>query len=125
MIRQPPKVGAIQFHHEPESTNTSSADVTTTTFQGTHHLSYSISTRRCKIPLTKVFSNPESFKSDFNSELLLLQELLNENPRYRSFSWQVLRKASRAKTYIGDGSHDPSLLSQCTKRSEDYVRGAR
>jgi len=28
MIRQPPKVGAIQFHHEPESTNTSQARVT-------------------------------------------------------------------------------------------------
>jgi len=34
MIRQPPKVGAIRFHHEPESTNTSHANVTATTFQG-------------------------------------------------------------------------------------------
>ena len=34
MIRQPPKVGAIRFHHEPESSNTSHADVTATTFQG-------------------------------------------------------------------------------------------
>ena len=32
MIRQPPKVGAILFHHEPESTNTSHANVTATTF---------------------------------------------------------------------------------------------
>ena len=27
IIRQPPKVGAIRFHHEPESSNTSHADV--------------------------------------------------------------------------------------------------
>ena len=53
--------------------------------------------------LTKVFSIPESFKSDLHSELLL-QERFDENPKYRSFSWQVLRKASEffgAKTYIG------------------------
>ena len=30
MIRQPPKVRAIRFHHEPESSNTSLADVTVT-----------------------------------------------------------------------------------------------
>ena len=35
MIRHPPKVGAVRFHHEPESTNTSHASVTATTFQGT------------------------------------------------------------------------------------------
>jgi len=35
MIRQLPKVGAIRFPHEPESTNTSHAHVTATTFQGT------------------------------------------------------------------------------------------
>ena len=49
-------------------------------------------------------SNPESFKSDLHSELLL-QERLDENPKYRFFSWQVLRKASEffgAKTYIGE-----------------------
>ena len=34
MIRQPPKVGAIRFHHELESSNTSHADVTVNTFQG-------------------------------------------------------------------------------------------
>ena len=36
---------------------------------------------------------------------ILLQERLDENPKYRSFSWQVLRKASDffgAKTYIGE-----------------------
>jgi len=35
MIRHPPKVGAAQFHHKPESTDTSHAGVTATTFQGT------------------------------------------------------------------------------------------
>jgi len=54
--------------------------------------------------LTKVFSNPELFGADLHSELLL-QECLDENPKHRSFSWQVLRKASEffgAKTYIGE-----------------------
>jgi hypothetical protein len=52
MICQPPKVGAIWFHHEPESTNTSHANVTATTFQGTtrchlsHYLQRTIPTRR-------------------------------------------------------------------------------
>jgi len=57
MIRQPLEVGAIRFHHEPESSNTSHADVTATTFQGTTSVIISrglyqlegrtISTRRC------------------------------------------------------------------------------
>ena len=96
MIRQPPKVGAIQFHHEPESSNTSHADVTplhsdvtATTFQGTISVitsrgPYQLEGARWHL-LTKVFSNPESFKFDFYSEILL-QERLDENPKYRSFS---------------------------------------
>ena len=35
LMCQPPKVGAIRFHYEPESTNTSRANVTATTLQGT------------------------------------------------------------------------------------------
>jgi len=99
MIRQPPKVGTIRFHHELESANTSHADVTATTFQGTTSVitsrrPYQLEGARWHLRvLTKVFSNPESFKSDFHSELLL-QERLDENPKCRSFSWQVLRKAS-------------------------------
>jgi len=108
MIRQPPKVGAIRFHREPESSNTSHADVTATTFQDTTSVitsrgPYQLEGARWHL-LTKVFSNPESFKFDFHSEMLL-QERLDENPKYRSFSWQVLRKASEffgAKTYIGE-----------------------
>jgi len=97
MIRQSPKDGTIRFHHEPESTNNSHADVTATTFQGTTSVitfrgPYQLEGARWHL-LTKVFSNPESFKSDFHSEVLL-QERLDENPKYRSFSWQVLRKAS-------------------------------
>ena len=101
MIRQPPKVGAIRFYHEPESSNTSHADVNATTFQGTTSVitsrgpsrgPYQLEGARWHL-LTKVFSNPESFKFDFHSEILL-QERLDENPKYRSFSWQVLRKAS-------------------------------
>jgi len=108
MIRQPPKFGAIRFHHELESTNTSHADVTATTFQGTTSINTSRGPHQLEGArwhlLTKVLSNPESFKSDFHSELLL-QERLDENPKYRSFSWQVLRKASEffgATTYIGE-----------------------
>jgi len=97
MIRQLPKVAAIRFHHEPESSNTSHAGVTSTTFQFTT----SIFTSRGPYQLegamwhllTKVFSNPESFGADLHSELLL-QERLDKNPKHRSFSWQVLRKAS-------------------------------
>jgi len=90
MIRQPPKVGAIWLHHELESSNTSHADVTATTCQGTTSVitsrgSYQLEGARWHL-LTKVFSNPESFKVDFHSEILL-QERLDENPKYRSFSW--------------------------------------
>jgi len=88
MIRQKPKVGAIRFHHEPESSNTSHADVTATTFQGTTSITsrgpYQLEGARWHL-LTKVFSNLESFKFDFHSEILL-QERLDENPKYRSFS---------------------------------------
>jgi len=88
MIRQPAKVGAIRFHHEPESSNTSHADVTATTFQGTTSVMtsrgpYQLEGARWHL-LTKVFSNPESFKFDFHSELHL-QERLDENPKYGSF----------------------------------------
>jgi len=76
MIRQSLKVGAIRFHHEPESTNTSHADVTATTFQGTISVitsrgPYQLEGARWHL-LTKVFINPESFKSDFHSGLLVL-----------------------------------------------------
>jgi len=52
----------------------------------------------------RTFINPDSFKSDLHSELLL-QQRLDENLMCRSFSWQVLRKASKffgAKIYIGE-----------------------
>jgi len=125
MICQPPKVGAIWFHHEPESSNTSHADVTATTFQGTTSVitsrgPYQLEGARWHL-LTKVFSNPESFKFDFHSEILL-QERLDENPKYRSFSWQVLRKASDffgAKTYIGEtGLTTPPFFSNARRRTK-------
>ena len=118
MIRQLPKVETIRFHQEPESTNTSHANVTATTFQGTT----SVITSRGPYHLegaswhllTKVFCNPESFRADLHTELLL-QERLDENPKYRSFLWQVLRKASEffgANPYIGErGLTTPPLFS--------------
>jgi len=84
MIRQPPKVGAIRFHHEPESINTSHLGVTATAFQGTTSVitsrgPYQLEGARWHL-LTKIFSNPESFGADLHSELLL-QEHLDENPK--------------------------------------------
>ena len=63
MIRQPPKIGAIRFHHEPESSNTSHADVTATTLQGTTSVissrgPYQLEGARWHL-LTKVFSKPD------------------------------------------------------------------
>jgi len=89
MIHQPPKVGAIRFHDEPESTNTSHADVTAITFQGiisviTFRRPYQLESARWHL-LTKVFSNPELFRADLHSELLL-QEHLDKNSKYRCFS---------------------------------------
>ena len=53
------------------------------------------------------------------SRLILLQERLDENPKYRSFSWQVLRKASEffgAKTYIGEtGLTTPPFFSNARR----------
>ena len=65
MISQLPKVGAIRFHHEPESINISHAGVTATTFQGTTSVitsrgTYQLEGARWHL-LTKFFSNPESF----------------------------------------------------------------
>ena len=130
MIRQPPKVGAIQFHHEAESSNTSHADVTATTFQGTTSVSnsrgpYQLEGARCTSVLTKVFSNPESFKVDFHSEIFL-QERLDENPKYRSFSWQVLRKTSEffgTKTYIGETSLTTPPFFPNTRRGTKTMWG--
>ena len=69
MIRQPPKVRAIRFHHEPESTDTSHAHYITR-----HHFSsrgaYPLEGARWHL-LTKVFSKPESLKADLHPELLL------------------------------------------------------
>jgi len=108
MICQPPKFGAIRSHHEPESINTSRSGVTAATFQGTTSVitsrgSYQLEGARWRL-LTKVFSNQESFEAELHSELLL-QQRLDENPKHRSFSWQVLCKASEffgAKTYSGE-----------------------
>ena len=48
-----------------------------------------------------------------------MQERLDENPKYRSFSWQVLRKASEifgAKTYIGEmGLTTPPFFSNARR----------
>jgi len=107
MIRQPPRVGAVRFHHEPESKDTSHAGETATTFQGTTSVitargPYQLESARWHL-LTKVFSNVASFRVDLQSEIHL-QERLDDNPKYRFCSWQVLCRAADifgAKTYIG------------------------
>ena len=53
---------------------------------------------------------------------ILLQERLDENLKCRSFSWQVLRKASEffgAKTYIGEtGLTTPPFFSNARRRTK-------
>jgi len=97
MICHPPKVGAVRFHHESESIKTAIAVLTATTFQSTTSVISARGPYQLKDAswhfLSKVFSNPTSFEADLHSELLL-QERLDENPKHRSFAWQVLRKAS-------------------------------
>jgi len=125
IIRQPPKpwkVGAIWFHHELESINTSHAGVKATTFQGTtlvitSRRPYQIEGARWNL-LTKVFSSSASFEPNLHSELFL-QEHLDENPKHISFSWQVLRKASEffgAKPYIGETGLTTTPFSSNARR---------
>jgi len=110
MIRQSMEVGTVWFHYEPESTVTSHAGVTATTFQGTTSVitargQYQLEGTRWHL-LAKVFSNMASYKADLQSEILI-QEVFDNNPKHRSFSWQVLRRAMNifgAKTYIGETS---------------------
>jgi len=124
------RVGAIRFHHEPESSNTSRADVTATTFQGTTSVitsrgPYQLECARWHL-LTKIFSNPESFRADLHSELLL-QERLDENIKYRYFSWQILREASEfsgAKTYIGETGLTTPLFFSNARRGAKIMWGA-
>jgi len=40
--------------------------------------------------LTQVFSDPARFKADLQREISL-QESLDNDPKYRSFAWQVLQ----------------------------------
>ena len=79
MIRQPPKVGAVRFHYEPESINTSSNTFQFTTSFVTPRGPYQLEGARWHL-LTEVFSNPASFEADLHSELRL-QEHLDENSK--------------------------------------------
>ena len=53
---------------------------------------------------------------------LLLQECLDENPKYRSFSWHVLRKASEffgAKPYMSEtGLTTPPFFLNARRRAK-------
>ena len=108
LLRHPPPVGAVRFYHEPESTDSSHAGVKATTFQGltaiiTQRGPYQLEGARWHL-LTQVFSTAASFKTDLQAEILL-QKSLDSNPKYRSFSWQSLRRAKKvfgAETYIGE-----------------------
>jgi len=56
-----------------------------------------------------------------------MQERLDENPKYRSFSWQVLRKASEffgAKTYIGETGLTTPPFSSNAGRGAKITWGA-
>jgi len=131
MIRQPMEVGAVWFHYEPESTVTPHAGVTATTFQGTTSVitargQYQLEGTRWHL-LTKVFSNMASYKADLQSEIFI-QEVFDNNPKHRSYSWQVLRRAINifgAKTYIRETSLTTPHFFLCSQRGQGNVRCAR
>jgi len=85
MIYHLPRIGAVRFHHAPESMDTSHAGVTATTFQGTTSVitargPYQLEGARWHL-LTKVFSNELFFQADLQSEIYQ-QEHLDDNPKY-------------------------------------------
>jgi len=97
MIQDPPEVGAVRIHMDPESLDTSYGGLTASTFQGLATLitpagPFKMEGARCHL-LSKVFSSPEDIKIDLNRERLL-QETMDKDTNCRSFAWKVLRRPS-------------------------------
>ena len=96
MIKDPPAVGAVRIHMDPESLDTSFGGHTARTFQGVASLitpagPFKMEGARWHL-LSKVFSSPEDIKTDLYKEALL-QESMDKDPNCRSFAWKVLRQA--------------------------------
>jgi len=108
MIRDPSNLGVVRFYHDPESLDSSHAGVIARTFQGTTSIitdrsPFQIEGARWHL-LNHVLSDQAYFHSNLQTEISL-QESLDTDPKYRSFSWQALRRAREvfdATIYIGE-----------------------
>ena len=108
MIKNPPAVGAVRFHMDPESLDTSFGGFTASILEGVVTLitpagPFRMEGARWHL-LSQVFSSPEDLKTDLLKERLL-QETMDKDPNCRLFARKVLRQAKLAvgaTTYIGD-----------------------
>jgi len=101
MIQDPSSLGLVRFYHESESLDSSHAGVTATTFQGTTSIitdrsPFQIEGARWHL-LTQVLSDQAHFNSSLQTEISL-QESLDTDPNYRSFSWQALDGPGKCST---------------------------
>jgi len=98
-IQNPPEVGAVRIHMDPESLDTSYGGLTASTFQEVATLitpagPFKMEGARWHL-LPKVFSSPGDIKTDLNRERPL-QETMDKDTNCRSFAWKVLRQAKLA-----------------------------
>ena len=89
MIKNPPAVGAVSIHMDPESIDTLFLGITANTFQGVATLitpagPFKMEGVRWHLR-TQVFSSPQDMKADLYKEGLF-QEAMDEDPNCRSFS---------------------------------------
>jgi len=131
MIKNPPAVGAVKIHMDPESIDTSSGGFTTHTLQGVAILITPADPFKMELSwwllLTQVFSSLEDTKTDLNKERLL-QETMDKDPNCRSFSWKVQRKAKLevgATTYIEDTALTASPFLDNVVRGGSTTWGSR
>jgi len=110
MIKNPPAVGVVRIHIDPESVDTSFGGITVSTFQGAATLITLAGPFRKEGArwhlLSQVFSSPEDIKTDlYKLEERFLQETMVKYLNCRLFAWKVLRQAKLAvgaTTYIGN-----------------------
>ena len=108
IFKNPPAVGAVGIHVDPESLGTLFGGYTAITFQGVTTLitpagPFRMEGARLHL-LSQVFSFLEDVRTDLHKERLL-QETMDKDPNCRSFAWKILLQAKLAvgaTTYIGD-----------------------
>ena len=93
MIKNPPGVGAVRIHMDPESLDTSFGGLTASNFQEVASLitpadPFKMEGARWHL-LSNVFSSPEDIKTDLYRERLQ-QETMDKDPNCLSFVWKVL-----------------------------------